>query len=252
MSWKASNLIADKHCFFGSEGGVSFGKYASLNTNFSSRDDQQNVCRNFDIIAANFGMKRGNMFTLRQSVTNVAVAADSPSWFQIKADGAVTDRPDILLGIKTADCAPVLLADYEHGVIGAAHAGWRGAVRGIVENVVALMEKKGAVRKNIAAAIGPCMQQCSFEAKDDMRNEFLAQSGNNARYFKPTDNNTYLFDLSGYIEDKLHALGIDNVENSHIDTYSEVQGYFSYRRNTHLHLIDVAKDYPTQYSCIRL
>lgn len=252
MSWRASNIAMDKHCFFGSEGGVSVGKYASLNTNFSSRDAQQNVCRNFDIIAATFEMTRHNMFTIRQSVSNIAVTAENPSWFEITADGAVTDNPNVLLGIKTADCAPVLLADYEHGVIGAAHAGWRGAVRGIVENVVALMEKKGAARKNIAAAIGPCMQQSSFEVKDDMRDVFMEQSALNAKYFQIKTDETYLFDLSGYLEDKLHNMGIADVENSHIDTYSELQRYFSYRRNTHLHLIDAPKDYPTQYSCIRL
>lgn len=252
MSWKASNLIADKHCFFGSEGGVSTGKYATLNTNLSSRDDKADMYKNFDIIAATFGMTRGNMFTIRQGVSDVAVIADKPSWFEVYADGIVTDNPDILLGIKTADCAPVLLADYKHGVIGAAHAGWRGAVRGIVENVVALMEKKGAVRENIAAAIGPCMQQRSFEVKDDMRDEFLAQSAVNGKYFIKNTDATYLFDLSGYLEDKLHNMGMTNVENSHIDTYSELQKYFSFRRNTHLHLIDAPKDYPTQYSCIRL
>ena len=252
MSWQASNIAADKHCFFGSEGGVSIGKYASLNTNLSSRDDRQNVYRNFDIIASTFGMTRDNMFTVRQNVSNISVFAESPSWFEIAADGMVTDNPNILLGIKTADCAPVLLADYQHGVIGAAHAGWRGAERGIVENVVALMEKKGAKRKNIVAAIGPCMQQQSFEARDDMRDIFLAKSNHNIKYFEQVGDGNYLFDLSGYIEDKLYAMGIDNIENSHIDTYSNPTGYFSYRRYTHLKLIETDKDYPTQYSCIRL
>lgn len=251
MSWQAKNLDKKKHCFFGSAGGVSQGLYASLNTNLSSRDDKENIYRNFDVITAQFNMKRSDIFTMRQSITNTAVIARNPSWFEVGADGAVTDNPNILLGIKTADCAPVLLADYQNGVIGAAHAGWRGACSGIIENVVALMEKLGAERKNIAAAIGPCMQQKSFQTKEDMRSVFLAQSADNAKYFKPETAETYLFDLSGYVQDKLRAVGVENIENSGIDTYS-TPDYFSYRRNTRSGLIKYDKDYPTQYSCIRL
>ena len=251
MSWQAKNLDKNKHCFFGSTGGVSQGIYASLNTNLSSRDDKENIYRNFDIITAQFNMKRSDIFTIRQSITNTAVVADSPSWFVIGADGAVTDNPNILLGIKTADCAPVLLADYQNGVIGAAHAGWRGACGGIIENVVALMEKLGAKRKNIAAAVGPCMQQKSFQVREDMRAVFLNQTADNGKYFKQETSVTYLFDLSGYVEDMLHSAGVENIENSGIDTYSSPD-YFSYRRNTRSGLIKYEKDYPTQYSCIRL
>jgi len=251
MSWQAKNLDKQKHCFFGSAGGVSRGIYAFLNTNLSSGDDKENVCRNFDIIAAYFGMKRSDVFTMRQSVTDKAVIAEKPAWFTDVADGAVTNNPDVLLGIKTADCAPVLMADYQNGVIGAAHAGWRGACNGIVENVVVLMEKLGAERKNIVAAIGPCLQQESFEAKEDMRAVFLAKSADNDKYFKHKTADQYLFDLSGYVEDKLRIMGISNIDNAGIDTYGSPD-YFSFRRNTHAGLIKREKDYPTQYSCIRL
>ena len=111
----------------------------------------------------------------------------------------------------------------------------------------------GAKTQNIAAAIGPCMQQASFAVQDDLRSVYLAQTPTNACYFAPQpDGVHYLFDLSGYLEDKLHRLGIENVSNSHIDTYADNTGYFSYRRNSNRHLIDVPKDYPTQFSCIRL
>lgn len=250
--YKASVLATEKHCFFGSHGGVSGGKYASLNTNLSSQDSQEDILRNFAVIAEHFKLKTENMFTIRQSVSNVAIIADKPSWFDIAADGIVTDRSNLLLGIKTADCAPVLLADYKHGIIGAAHAGWRGAYKGIIENVVDLMLKLGAKRENICAAIGPCLQKDSFEVKDDMRQIFIDLKASNARYFVLDTEKCLHFDLSGYVEDKLMALGIKNVENCHIDTYPVANGYFSYRRNTHLHLISKEKDYPTQYSCIRL
>ena len=251
MSWQTENIDKRKHCFFGSAGGVSQGIYASLNTNLSSRDNKENIYQNFDIITAHFNMKRSDLFTMRQSITNKAVIAENPSWFVEVADGAVTDNPNILLGIKTADCAPVLLADYQNGVIGAAHAGWRGACGGIIENVVALMEQLGAERQNIAAAIGPCMQQKSFQIREDMRAVFLAQSPDNAKYFKPETAETYLFDLSGYVRDRLRYSGVENIENSGIDTCS-TPDYFSYRRNTRSGLIKYDKDYPTQYSCIRL
>lgn len=253
MVYIAANLDAQKHCFFGAAGGVSGGKYTSLNTNLSSRDNPQAIRRNFEIIAARFGKKITDMVTLRQSITNKAIYTDSPTWFQIAADGAVTTNKSLLLGIKTADCAPVLLADYTHGVIGAAHAGWRGAYKGIVDNVVALMLEHGAQKENIAAAIGPCMQQPSFAVQNDMRQELLQISADNDKFFEPdADGVHFYFDLSGYVEDRLHRLGIENIENCRIDTYPPENGYFSYRRNTHLNLIPAPKDYPTQYSCIQL
>ena len=251
MSYKAENLPTDKHCFFDAKGGVSIGKYASLNTNLSSADNKDNIMQNFDIIANNLNTRINKMFTVRQSVSNVAVFASQPSWFSIAADGIVTDNPDILIGIKTADCTPILLADYQHGIIGAAHAGWRGAYRGIIENVVNLMLQHGAVKKDIAAAIGPCLQQESFEVQNDMRQVLLNISKDNKKYFEHK-NTGYFFDLSSYVEDKIHNLGIENVENSRIDTYPPENGYFSYRRYTHLGLITAPKDYPTQYSFIKL
>lgn len=253
MAYTAANIDARKHCFFGAEGGVSGGKYLSLNTNLSSLDNPEALQRNFEVIASRFGKKTTDMVTLRQSVTANAIFIARPTWFKIAADGAVTTDKSLLLGIKTADCAPVLLADYKHGVIGAAHAGWRGAYKGIVDNVVALMLEHGAQKENIAAAIGPCMQQPSFAVQNDMRQELLHASAENDKYFKEdADGVHFYFDLSGYVEDRLHHLGIDNVENCRIDTYPPENGYFSYRRNTHLGLISTPKDYPTQYSCIQL
>ena len=251
MSYRSNNLIKEKHCFFGANGGVSGGKYASLNTNLSSQDARIDVERNFERIAKCFNMQKKQMFTLRQSVSADAVWADSPSWFSIAADGMATDNPDILLGIKTADCAPVLMADYKHGIIGAAHAGWRGAYKGVVENVLRLMLKNGAQKQDIAVAIGPCMQQNSFEVREDMMSVFLEQSPENMRYFKK-DEQKYYFNLSGYLIDKIHKFGVENVTDSGIDTYTAKDEYFSFRRYTNLQLIEIPRDYPTQFSCIRL
>lgn len=253
MSYQASNLPLEKHCFFGADGGVSTGKYTSLNTNYNSQDSKIAVRQNFEIITAYFHKNYEDMFTLNQGVSNLVVEADLPQQFTQTADGAVTTNPHILLGIKTADCAPVLLADYKHGVIGAAHAGWRGAYRGVVENTVALMQRKGAIPQDIAAAVGPCLQQTSFEVGTDMKNVLLAENSQNEKYFAAgKDTQHFFFDLSGYLTDKLRYLGITNIVNDRIDTYPPENGYFSYRRNTHLGLLDKPKDYPTQYAFICL
>lgn len=251
MVYFATNIDRKKHCFFGAEGGVSTGKYASLNTNLSSQDARLNIERNFDRIAAYFDMKKKQMFTLRQSVSADVVWADKPSWLSVAADGMATDNPDILLGIKTADCAPVLMADYKHGIIGAAHAGWRGAYKGVVENVLSLMVAHGAQKQDIAVAIGPCMQQKSFEVREDMINIFLEQSPENMRYFRK-DGEKYYFNLSRYLIDKIHKFGVENIIDSGIDTYTANDDYFSFRRYTNMHLIEIPRDYPTQFSCIRL
>ena len=253
MSYFAPNLIKEKHCFFGRSGGVSEGVYASLNVNWKSGDDKEHIQTNRQIIAAYFGLTYADMFTMNQGVTADVTYADKPEHFKVFADGVVTDKENIILALKTADCAPVLLADYKHKVIGAAHAGWRGAYKGVVENVVNLMLEKGAKLENIAAAIGPCMQQASFEVKNDMRLEVLAAVPEADKFFlKNSDEEHFLFDLSSFIEAKLKKLHIDNVVNCKIDTYPEENGYFSFRRNTKQGLIKQPFDYPTQYSCICL
>lgn len=251
MIYRASN-IAVPHGFFDSNGGVSDGKYSSLNTNINSHDKIQNVMKNFEIIANNFKVNKKNMVTIRQSVSNLAVYVDHPSWFEIKADGMVTKNRDLLLGIKTADCAPVFFADEKNEVIGAAHAGWRGAIGGIIENVVFLMQQHGAEIDHISAAIGPCLQKKSFAAKEDMRQIFLSALQSNDQYFETVASGEYLFDLNAYLEDKIRRLGIENVTSLKIDTYPPENHFFSYRRDMHQKLITVPLDYPTQYSCIKL
>lgn len=253
MSWFSANIDKKKHCFFGTKGGVSDGIYASLNTNTMSADNKENIHKNLEITASYFDMKYENMMLLRQSVSSTAVYVESPSQFEIWADGAVTKNPDVLLCLKTADCAPILFTDYKNGIIGVAHAGWRGAYKGIAENVLSLMLEKGANLSNIKVAIGPCLQQKSFAVRDDMRQILLAQSMQNERYFSAdSDGEHFYFDLSGYLEDKLLSLGIKDICNSKIDTYIPQNGYFSYRRNTNLDLIKQKFDYPTQLSCLRL
>ena len=173
MSYGAPNLPADKHFFFDRHGGVSAGKYASLNGSIKSDDDRENVLKNFALAAAHYHLPFERLAIVRQGTTNHAVFISQPERWQQFADGMVTDIPGIILTLRTADCCPVLFYDARNRIIGAAHAGWRGALYGIIENTLQLMLEHGAEKANIAAALGPCLQQQSFECRSDMRNEFL-------------------------------------------------------------------------------
>lgn len=248
----APNLKQDKHAFFGRNGGVSAGIYESFNFNFRSGDKAENIAANLRLVGKFYGLPGERIMRLWQSHSSDAVYVSKPSLYRIHADGAVTDRPEIILSITTADCMPVLLADYRRGIIGAAHAGWRGALAGVVENTVKIMLEKGARPEDIAAATGPCLQRDSFEAKDDMRSLFLEQDRENEQFFIPLGGGRYLYDIEGYMKRRLHFLGIENVSFSGIDTYSNPELYYSYRRFCREGLIKKPADFPIELSTITL
>lgn len=253
MSYRANNIPSSMHCFFGSCGGVSTGLYQSLNVNGKSNDNHNNVMQNLNIIAQNYGLEHKHLMLINQGITGKAVFVDQVSQNQITADGVVTDQKNIVLCIGTADCAPILFYDQHHRLIGAAHAGWRGAVRGIVENTLDIMLQQGAEKSTIAAAIGPCLQQESFESGLDMYQEFIDADPKNKIFFIPGRNKEHFqFDMQGFIRSKLEAYGINNISVSDIDTYTNTDKYFSFRRNTHLGLVKSPKDFPSHLSTIRL
>lgn len=252
MSYFAKN-IKTTHCFFGRTGGVSQGLYANLNVNSKSNDTPDNVIKNFDIIAGFYHLPRQNLMLINQGVSGHAEYTDHPSQHQVTADGIVTDQKDVILCIGTADCAPIFFYDEKNGLIGAAHAGWRGAVRGIIENTLKVMLEHGAEIEHIAAAVGPCLQKDSFETGLDMYAEFVEADKNNSRYFSPgRDEEHFWFDMENFVIDKLKACGIKNIEASCIDTYQDEQNYFSYRRNCHQKLVNTSKDFPCHLSTIKL
>ncbi len=253
MKYFAPNILPHHHCFFGADGGVSQGLYQSLNTNTKSQDIKENIDKNLSIIAAHYHLPSSNLLRINQGVTGHAEFADNASQHQITADGIVTTTPDVILCIGTADCAPVLFFDETNGVIGAAHAGWRGALRGVIENTVKIMLEHGARAENIHAAIGPCLQQKSFECMDDMRQEFLQDDAQNFRWFeKGVDEKHFQFNLEGYLVHKLEKLKIGSISASGIDTFAAKGDFFSYRRNCKLGLVNSPKDFPTQLSTIKL
>ncbi|MGK2286699.1 peptidoglycan editing factor PgeF [Pedomonas sp. V897] len=237
------------HGFLGRTGGVSEGIFASLNVGLGSSDDPARVRENRRR-AAEAVMPGAHLVTLHQVHSNRAVLADA--WAddaRPEADGLVTNRPGLVLGILTADCGPVLLADREAGVIGAAHAGWKGALTGVLESTVALMESLGAQRERISAAIGPCISRRSYEVDEGFLRRF-AESCEEAEHFfsSGTREGHYQFDLEGFVALRLAQAGVRAIEALGIDTYSQPDRFFSYRRTTHAG----EPDYGRQISLIAL
>ncbi len=226
------------HAFFTREGGVSGGIYASLNCGAGSDDRPENVLENKRRAAAALGFGEDALTTLYQVHSAEVVTVGDPADVRAnrpKADGMVTDRTGIVLGILTADCAPVLFADPANRVIGAAHAGWRGALSGVVETTVRAMESLGAQRTSIAAAVGPCIAQDSYQVGPDFPDAFLADDAANAAFFAPDaeEDGRHRFDLRGYVLSRLRTAGIAAAEALDVDTYTEDGHFFSYRRTCH-------------------
>ncbi len=223
------------HGFFTRAGGVSAGAFASLNCSLSGKDDPEAVAENRARAAASLGFPPGALAGLYQVHSRDVAVLDAP-WDlddRPRADAVVTRRRGMLLGIVTADCAPLLLADAEAGVIGAAHAGWRGAFAGIAEATVAAMEGLGARRERIAASVGPCIRRESYEVDDRFRAAFLAADAANARFFSPGGRAGHAqFDLAGYCAAALAAAGVAAVSVVPADTLADPVRFFSYRRAT--------------------
>lgn len=233
---KASNLARPNlaHAFFGRPGGVSTGIYAGLNCGPGSGDERDKVIENRRRAMEALGGAR--LATLYQVHSATAVTVTEP-WeigSSPHADAMVTQVPGLALGIVTADCAPVLLADAEAGVIGAAHAGWKGAIGGVTDSVIAAMEKLGADRTRIAAAIGPCIAQASYEVDAGFRQRFLADDAANDGFFVPSNRADFFrFDLEAYVVRRLTRAGVTNVVPLSADTYPDADRFYSYRRTTH-------------------
>jgi YfiH family protein len=222
------------HGFFTRAGGVSTGAFAALNCSLSGRDDPAAVAENRRRAAAALDMPSQALLGLTQ-VHGVAVADARTPWpaeARPQADALVTDRPGQLLGIVTADCAPVLFADLEAGVIGAAHAGWRGAVAGVLEATLEAMQALGAARLSIRAVVGPCIGQASYEVGADLRDAVLARDPADARFFAPgVREQRWMFDLAGYCVARLLAAGAQ-AEALAQCTLQREQDFFSFRRQT--------------------
>jgi YfiH family protein len=222
------------HGFLGRRGGVSAGALAGLNVGYGSDDDEGAIEENRARAVAAL-LPGAELATVHQVHSAQAVHVDRPWPRQERphADAMVTDRPNVLLAILTADCAPVLFADREAVVVGAAHAGWRGALAGVTDATIMAMEKLGARRDHIHAAVGPCIAQRSYEVDEAFRDRFIETDGDNARFFIAGAGDKPHFDLEGYVVHRLIAAGIGEVEALNLDTYGDSDRFYSYRRSTH-------------------
>jgi YfiH family protein len=246
-----SALGGIRHAFFTRDGGVSDGIYASLNGGVGSDDAAAQVAENRARMAAALGVAPDCLLTAHQIHSPDVVTIERP-WAPAerpRADAIVTRTSGLAIGVTTADCGPVLLADAAAGVIGAAHAGWRGAATGVLEATIAAMERCGADRARMVAALGPMIRQPSYEVGPEFVTRFTADDGANERFFRPSPRKDHaLFDLPGYIAARLAGAGVRRVEDLGHCTYADPARFFSYRRSTHR----AEKDYGRHINAIAL
>lgn len=240
-----------RHGFFTREGGVSDGLYKGRNCGYGSGDDRDAVRENRARVAADLGAEPDALLTVHQIHSASAVTveekwapADAP-----EADAMVTGRSGIALGVLAADCAPVLFADPERNIVGAAHAGWKGALAGVLDATLDAMERLGADRRRVTAAIGPCISQPAYEVGSEFRDRFLAATSANAQWFAAGARaDHFLFDLAGYVEARLQTAGVGTAVRAAPCTYADENRFFSFRRTTHRG----EPDYGRQVSAIML
>jgi YfiH family protein len=231
-----ASLSGIRHAFFTRDGGVSAGVYASLNGGAGSHDAPANVRENRARMARALGVVPERLLIAYQVHSPDVVTVDEP-WpadARPRADGMVTRTAGLAIGVTTADCGPILLADARAGVIGAAHAGWRGALAGVLEATVTAMERIGADRADISAVLGPTISQPNYEVGPEFVARFRDADAASERFFQPSPNPGHaMFDLPGYITARLAAAGIGGIEDLALCTYADAAQFFSYRRSTH-------------------
>ena len=236
QSPRLAEELSIQHGFFGNQGGVSTDIFASLNCGSKSGDSPENIWENRTLVAAEFGGSPKDILTLHQVHGDQVIAVTEP-WRMGKspqADAMITGIPGLLLGILTADCIPVFFADPVAEIVGAAHAGWRGAIAGIVPATLQAMEYAGSNLSDIIVSIGPCIRQPSYEVGKEVYVTATAKNSNYAAAFKPADKaDHYLLDLPAIIKQQLAVAGITQFDDCEADTYTQPNKYFSYRRNTH-------------------
>jgi polyphenol oxidase len=231
-----SALAGIRHAFFTREGGVSRGLYASLNGGLGSSDDPSSVAENRRRMTEHLGQRPDALVSLHQIHSPDAVVVEQP-WGRDgrpRADGMVTKTPGLALGITTADCGPVLFADAEARVVGAAHAGWRGALGGVLDATLAAMEDLGARRERVVAVLGPTIRQEAYEVGPELVAQFRDADPASERFFRPAARDGHaLFDLPGFLRARLDAAGCGTVADLGLCTYADESRFYSYRRATH-------------------
>ena len=233
-----NGLSKIRHAFFTRAGGVSDGVYASLNVGIGSKDNRENVLENRRRAMAAMAMPGNALCTMYQVHGATVVRVTNEERWDVgqapRADAMVSSSPGVVLGVLTADCVPVLFADPQAGIVGAAHSGWRGTLVGLLQAVVEAMETLGAARRNIHAAVGPAIAQQSYEVGPEFPVPFTESDPDNAQFFRPSESEGhYMFDLTGCVLHLLEGLGLSSIEHLDFDTCADEERFFSYRRATH-------------------
>lgn len=245
----ADVLAPIRHGFFTRRGGASSGVYAGLNCGGGSDDQNDAVEINRGRVADALGLERADLVTVHQVHSPDAIPVAGPfAGVRPRADALVTATPGVALAILTADCAPVLFADHEAGVIGAAHSGWQGALTGVLEATLDAMEGLGADREDITAVVGPTISQAAYEVGPEFVERFLDETPENGRFFAGGAGDRAQFDLPGYCLHRLRAAGVDHAEWTRHCTYADADRFYSYRRSVHRK----EADYGRLISAIRL
>ena len=222
-----------KHCFFSRRNGVSKGYYESLNCGSGSGDKKENVSKNLELVAKKITCSKESLITLNQKHTNQVIHFDGKRSVKNKltGDAIVSEVKNIGIGILTADCAPIFFYDHKKEIIGCAHAGWKGVLNGIIRNTVQKLNELNSNNNDLIAVVGPCINKKNYEVKTDLYEKFISQDKNYKKFFKKISSENYVFDLRGFINKEISDLNIKNVENIEMDTFSQQEFFYSYRRS---------------------
>jgi len=230
-----------KHCFFSRKNGVSRGVYESLNCGLGSNDNRENVFKNLKLVSNKINCNKDSLITLNQKHTNQVIHFKNEISVKNKltADAIVSEVKNVGIGILTADCAPILFYDPKKKIIGCAHSGWKGALNGIIKNTVKKFSELNSSNNDLIAVVGPCIDKKNYKVKEDFFNKFVSQDSNNKIFFEKIDDEQFLFDLRGFINNEISKSGIKNLENLELDTFSQKEFFYSYRRSK----LNKEKDY---------
>ena len=247
FSKKIKKFKKIKHCFFSKKGGFSNGVYKSLNCGEGSLDKKKNIRKNLTFVSKKMGIKRSNLILMYQTHSNKVIEVKNNKFRRkIRSDAIITRNKKIALGVVTADCVPILLCDAKNEMVGCIHAGWKGALKGIIKNTVSKIRKNNKYGR-IFACIGPCIGRKNYEVGLKFYRKFMSKSNKNKLYFSFKNKNKKLFNLRKFVKDKLEELNV-SVDHVNRDTFKERNNFFSYRRS----IILKEKDYGRCISVIRL
>ena len=223
-----------RHCFFSRKNGFSEGYYKSLNCGLGSGDKKENVMKNLELVAKKITCNKESLITLNQEHTNQVIHFDSASAVKDKltGDAIVSEIKNIGIGILTADCAPIFFYDHKKKIIGCAHAGWKGALNGIIKNTVKKFNELNSNNNDLIAVVGPCINKDNYEVKIDFFQKFINQDKKNENFFDKINDEKYKFDLRRFIIKELWNLNVNNIDNIEMDTFSKSEFFYSYRRSS--------------------